>query len=237
MSVTVDGTAEFLRTENGWIGRFGTAVLYFGDKHSSIASAQNTFPDAKFSSLKQVHSDRFVFVKSPNQMPPEADAQISTEKDLALVIQTADCLPILLTDGKMIAAVHAGWRGLEMSIAEKVVKQMRTLGAKPDAIKAVIGPHIAQPSFEVGRDVSERLLSVYRKLAFNPHPLGVPSETDPQKRYVDLSVLAKAQLIQAGVPEKSISIFKADTFKDETFFSYRRDKEAPGRQLSFVVLR
>ncbi len=236
MSVTIDGTAQFLRTQNGWMARVGTAVMFFGDKNSHIESLRTLVPDAEFNFLKQVHSDRITIVNEVSDTIVEADAQIANSKDIALGIQTADCVPVLISNGSMIAAIHAGWRGLESSIVEKTVKQMRTMGAKPDTLQAAIGPHIAKNSFEVGRDVAERLLSVYRKLAFNPCPLAFP-HSDESKRYVDLSVLAQAQLIQAGIPEKNVTVLRTDTLKDQDFFSYRRNKESAGRQISFIVLR
>lgn len=236
MSVEVEGTTKFLKIDGGWMARVGNSVMFFGDKTSTTETLRKLVPDIQFNFLKQVHSDRIMLVSEPGENMFEADSHITRAKNVALGIHTADCLPVLVTNGTMVAAIHAGWRGLENSIVEKTVMQMRAMGAKPDAFKAAIGPHIAKDSFEVGRDVSERLLNVFRKLAFNPYPMGYP-HADANKRYVDLSVLAQAQLIQAGVPEKSISIFKTDTFKNQDFFSYRRNKETVGRQISFIVLR
>ena len=236
MSVEVQGPIQFQNTDHGWVAKSGNAIMFFGDKTSSPEAIKNVVPDISFSFLKQIHSDRILMVNVASQETPEADAQISLQKNIGLAIQTADCVPILITDGKFIAAIHAGWRGLETSIAEKTVKQLRSMGAAPENLKAVIGPHIARQSYEVGRDICDRLLTVFRKLAYNPYPLGYPHE-DAQKRYVDLGVLAQAQLIQAGVPEKEVTLLRADTFKDENFHSYRRNKEAAGRQISFIVLK
>ena len=236
MSVELQGPIQFQKTDHGWVAKSGNAIMFFGDKTSSPESIKNVVPEVSFNFLKQIHSDRILMVNVPSTETPEADAQISSQKNIALAIQTADCVPILITDGKFIAAIHAGWRGLETSIAEKTVKHLRMMGAAPGNLKAVIGPHIARQSYEVGRDVCDRLLTVFRKLAYNPYPLGYPHE-DEQKRYVDLGVLAQAQLIQAGVPEKEVTLLRTDTFKDENFHSYRRNKETAGRQISFIVLK
>lgn len=235
MSIMIEGPIEMLRTKQGWVGRLGPATVFFGDKTATPEVAQKVVPDVKLNSLRQIHSDRIQLVTQPTANALEGDAQISREKNIALAIQTADCLPVMITDGKWIAAVHAGWRGLEADILQKTVLKMRDLGAIPGNLKAVIGPHIGRKSFEVGRDVSERLLNVYRKLRFNPSPLGQP-HADEAKRYVDMAVLAQAQLIQAGVPELSVSTMRADTFTDAQFHSFRRDKEKAGRMTSFIVL-
>ena len=236
MSIVVEGPSQFLKTEGGWVSRIGSAVLFFGDRNSNVDTLRKLIPDIQFNSLKQVHSDRVVMASEPAQGAVEADAHFTKNKFLALAINTADCLPILISNGTMVAAIHAGWRGLEASIVEKTITEMRAMGAKPNDFKAAIGPHIGKDSFEVGRDVADRLLSVYRKLAYNPRPLGFP-HADESKRYVDLSVLAEAQLIQAGVPEKQITVIREDTFKNEDFHSYRRNKDSAGRQISFIVLR
>lgn len=232
----IEGPIELLKTkQGGWAGKLGPATVFFGDNKVTLEAAQKLIPDVNLSLVKQIHSDRIHLITHPGEATIEGDAQISREKNVGLAIQTADCLPVMITDGKWIAAVHAGWRGLEADILQKTVLKMRDLGAVPGNLKAVIGPHIGRKSFEVGKDVSERLLNVYRKLRYNPSPLGQP-HADETKRYVDLAVLAQAQLIQGGVPELQVSTMRADTFTDKQFHSYRRDKDKAGRMISFIVL-
>lgn len=244
MNIQIEGPSAFLKTDGGWIGRIGTATVFFGDKTSTLAKLQGTHPAARFTFLNQIHSDLIHQVDEvPATIPtnftagdwPEGDAHITTLKNVALCIRTADCVPVLISTGKMVAALHAGWRGLEFEIIQKAVLKMRALGAEPRDLKAVVGPHIGKASFEVGRDVSEKLNTVYRKLRYNPAPITYTHPTDPDKRMVDLGLLAHAQLIQGGVSEKAVTLLKADTFAETSFRSYRRDKTAE-RQISFISL-
>ncbi|MCM2280209.1 MAG: peptidoglycan editing factor PgeF [Bdellovibrionaceae bacterium] len=244
MTMKTDGATSFLRTESGWIGKIGRALLFFGDKTSSVASLRAQFPSAQLAFLNQVHSDRVHAQVHPSDNArnefsasdwPEGDAHITTESQVALCVRTADCLPVLITSGKMIAAIHAGWRGVESEIIFKTVLKMRELGANPNDMLAVIGPHIEKNSFEVDRDVAEKLNVVFRKLRFNPAPISYPHPTVATKRLVDLSTLAHAQLVQGGVHEHSVTLLRADTLASPDFHSFRRDR-GPGRQISCILL-
>lgn len=244
MSIQIEGPSAFLRADGGWVGKIGNALVFFGDKGSDLTRLQKAHPVFKFAFLNQVHSDMIHAANAPPpESPakftaadwPEADAHISTQTNLALCIRTADCVPVMVTTGKMIAAVHAGWRGLESEIIQKTILMMRAAGAETRDMKAVIGPHIGRASFEVGRDVSEKLNTVFRKLRYNPAPISYPHTSDGDKRTVDMSILAHAQLIQGGVSEKAVTIVKADTFADRQFHSFRRDK-GDGRQISFIAM-
>lgn len=244
MSVRIDGSSAFLRTDGGWIGKIGGAILFFGDKNSDLPSLRRRHPNASFAFLNQVHSDQIHGVadapaKTPDTFTacdwPEADAHVTSRKSIALCVRTADCVPVLIASSDSVAAVHAGWRGLESEIIQKTILKMRANGVATRDLKAVIGPHIGEKSFEVGRDVSERLNAVFRKLRYNPAPISRPHPADPEKRRIDMSTLAQAQLIQSGVPEEAVTTFRADTFTDPEFHSFRRDKTA-GRQISFILM-
>lgn len=97
----------------------------------------------------------------------------------------------------------------------------------------MIAPHTGKASFEVGRDVAENLNVVFRKLRFNTSPITFPHKT-PDKRMVEMSILAQAQLIQGGLPENPIIVAKADTFKNSSFWSFCRDR-SDARQTSLNV--
>ena len=114
--------------------------------------------------VQQHHTDDVYVVESPfpSDNAPIADSLVTTHSGLVLGILTADCAPILLADphARVIAAVHAGWRGACGKIVENTLEAMRSLGASPENIKAAIGPCIAQCSYEVGGDFVENLLSL-----------------------------------------------------------------------------
>ncbi len=112
-------------------------------------------PDATLVTLYQVHSAQAVTVTTPWPIPenPKADAMVTDLPGIALGILTADCAPILLADpqARIIGAAHAGWNGALSGVVESVVAAMGRLGARPERIRAAIGPCISQNAYESKR--------------------------------------------------------------------------------------
>ncbi len=127
-----------------------------------LKNRQNFFAALKASdmrviALRQIHSDIVHVVNAANSQPsaeaPKGDALITNQPGLLLVVQTADCVPILLADKKRhaIAAIHSGWRGTLQRIAEKTLGRMQMeFGTRPQDVVAALGPGIGQCCFEVG---------------------------------------------------------------------------------------
>lgn len=162
---------------------------------------------------RQVHSANVVMVDRPFQGdPPEADALITTVPGLLLGVLTADCVPVLLssTQGNIVAAVHAGWRGASGGILEATVEQMRGLGAKN--IIAALGPCIWQESYEVSQEFYDNLPSA--SSFFAPSPL-------VNHWQFDLPGYVMSRLKIAKVDQISPSPVNTFTNPDR-FFSYRR---------------
>src|SRR5690606_4304001 len=86
------------------------------------------------------------------EVPPDADAACTRQADAVCAVMTADCLPVLFCDdaGTVVAAAHAGWRGLSAGVLERTVMGM---GVAPDTIQAWLGPAIGPGAFEVGGEV------------------------------------------------------------------------------------
>jgi YfiH family protein len=167
--------------------------------------------------LKQVHSARVLRCRAPGEQG-EADALITTTPDLWISIRTADCLPILIADpsARIVAAVHAGWRGTAAGIVSHTVQQMVALGAEPSSLVAAIGPGIAYCCFEVGPEVS-------------PH-FGAEGRT-----CVDLAEANERQLLDAGLDLDRIWVSKLCTkCNPGQFHSFRRDGDAAGRMVSAI---
>lgn len=162
--------------------------------------------------LQQVHSNTCISF-AENYPSQSADAIYSDADNAVCAVLTADCLPILLcsSDGREIAAVHAGWRGLVNGVLASTLARFRV---KPSAIQAYIGPAIARDAFEVGLDVYQQFLPTgwVDDATFRPHI------TD--KWHADLPLLATRALAHLGIQEVVQSRF--DTFSDSRFYSYRR---------------
>ena len=168
------------------------------------------------------------------QSPFNADACVSRTPGLACVIQTADCLPVLLCrdDGSAVAAAHAGWRGLVAGVLGETVTAM---AAETSDISAYLGPAISQQHFEVGGEVRE--LFLVKASSTDQRPTEAcfkPSKMRPGHYYADLYQLARIQLHSLGVTR----IYGGDfcTYADNArFYSYRRQGQT-GRMASVIWL-
>ncbi|RJG06278.1 peptidoglycan editing factor PgeF [Noviherbaspirillum cavernae] len=180
--------------------------------------------------LNQVHGITVVDAATAAGSP-DADASIATEPGVVCVIQTADCLPVLLCDssGRVVGAAHAGWRGLVGGVLENTVARMRNAGA--DDIVAWLGPAIGPQTFEVGEDVVTAFTQ--RDMAMRSAFVAIPSR--PGKYLADIYRLARMVLGKVGVSKVDGGGFCTVNDKDR-FYSYRRDR-VTGRMASLIWLK
>jgi hypothetical protein len=160
----------------------------------------------------------------------EADALVSRDSQRAICVRTADCVPVLLCsgDGRMVAAVHAGWRGIVAGVIPAAVGQMVELGGAADALVAAIGPCIGPAAFEVGPEVLRAFAEGDRTLY-----LRVLSPSAPT---VDLRAAAQAQLIGSGLRPGNIdSTDLCTASRRDEFFSHRRDRGVTGRMAAVIA--
>jgi YfiH family protein len=167
---------------------------------------------------------------------PEGDATVTATPGVICAVLTADCAPILLADPEagVVGAAHAGWKGALDGIVHATVAAMQVLGAEPRRMVAVVGPCIAQTSYEVGADFQDR---------FDHHDPGsarffAPGQ-NPDKRLFDLPAFVLWRLEQAGVADAAWT--GDDTRIDAArFYSNRRaylNGEADfGRLMSTISL-
>ena len=158
---------------------------------------------------------------------PQADACFARHRSAVCVVMTADCLPVLLCDiqGSVVAAVHAGWKGLAAGVIEAAVKEM---DVAPRNLMAWLGPAISQLAFEVGEEVRAAFVAIQPQYAsaFIPGLKG--------KWYADLYALARMRLDALGI----VPVFGGGycTYRErERFFSFRRDRMT-GRMGTFIWL-
>lgn len=176
--------------------------------------------------LRQVHGIAAVDV---NFCPilPEADAAFSRQAGQVCAVMTADCLPVLFCDraGSVVAAAHAGWRGLLAGVLEETIRSMAVPAAD---LLAWLGPAIGPLAFEVGDEVRAAFVARNPEAAaaFAPHASG--------KWLADIYLLARQRLCAAGVCEISGGTRCTASEKD-AFFSYRRDA-VTGRMASLIWL-
>jgi YfiH family protein len=174
--------------------------------------------------LRQVHGRRVVTADEIT-VPPEADASVARHPGTVCAIMIADCMPVLLTDrdGTVVAAAHAGWRGLANGVLEAAVSAM---DIAPENVLAYLGPGIGPAAFEVGGDVFE---------AFRAHDGEAASAfvaQRPGKWLANLFLLAQRTLARAGVTRVYGEV-QCTYSNPQRFFSYRRDR-VTGRMAALI---
>lgn len=228
LSTTCDGGAA---------GAFDAGPARVADAADPAAISANRVRLASFFPaapvyLHQVHGTRVVEIDRGNagaalDDPPEADAAVVREPGIAIAVRAADCLPVLFADraGSVVAAAHAGWRGLAAGVLEATVQAMRV---DPRGIVAWIGPAIGPRAFEVGADVFDAFVAQERADASCFAPLR------EGKWLADLPALARGRLARAGVDRVAGGGWC--TLEDAArFHSWRRDRGA-GRMATAVAL-
>ncbi len=201
--------------------------------------------------LRQCHSDGVVCLDrvAPGDLPVEGDAVITRRSGLLLAVQVADCLPVLIVDKakRVLAAVHAGWRGLLAGVVPKTLEAMQSRYASdPRHCLAVIGPSIGPCCYEVGPDVAmpfEEAFPGHPQLWRNFQPPGRalsagtgPSDAPPNhRRMLDLSAACRCQLETAGLPDRSVfSHPPCTSCHRDVFYSYRAEGRGTGRMLAAI---
>jgi polyphenol oxidase len=150
---------------------------------------------------------------------PTADILVTTALDTTLAILVADCVPLALLDpeARVLAAVHAGWRGTAAGASTRALQAMEALGARPERVVAFIGPGAHPAQYQVGEEVRRALT-----LAVAPHGLlpEVARPDGPGHWRVDLMAANRQQLLLAGVSDTHI-LDCGVTTADDDYFSHR----------------
>ena len=170
---------------------------------------------------RQVHGDRVITVGGGVADAAEpADAVLTATHGIAPTVITADCLPIVIASSGAVAAVHAGWRGLEAGLISKAVVALRELGG--GVINAAIGPAAGVCCYEVGEDLHR---------SFRAH-----CQDFRRGRNLDLKAIARVQLMEAGVARIHDAEICTICGDPKLTFSYRREGSETGRQAAIAWL-
>ena len=221
----------YTTTRAGGVSVTPFASLNVGDHVGDIpASVNHNRARLPFSEhihwLKQVHGDRVVTLPTP---VCEADAAISRTPGAFCAVMTADCVPILVSNlsGTEVAAIHAGWKGLESGIIANTINAMHS---DASALIAWIGPAISADNYEVDNKLAQRFYDV---------PNAVLTKA-ADKALLDLPLIAQWQLCHAGV-SKVVQSQHCTYADDARFYSHRRathaGQSATGRIVSVIGIR
>lgn len=191
-------------------------------------------PGAELVTVYQVHSADCVVATAPwpDGERPHADALVTSRPGLLLGVVTADCAPVLLADADagVIGAAHAGWKGALGGVTDAAIAAMEGLGARLEKIAAVVGPCIAQASYEVDDAFRDR---------FGPDAAGFFAPGAPGHWQFDLERYVAHRLTATGIG--AVERLGLDTYSDPArFYSFRRATHRGeanyGRQISLIGL-
>mgnify|MGYP002780639670 CR=1 FL=1 len=227
---------------NGGAHQFGFGGPGEGEAVAALraAAAAAIKPGGRLAAPHQVHSPDVVTVREAWDDSaagrPVADAVVTATPGIVLGIVTADCGPILFADREagVVGAAHAGWRGAVEGVLANTVAAMEALGARRERIAAVLGPTIAQTSYEVDPPFRERFHADADRF-FAP----APDREGTARWHFDLPGFVLARLDGAGLVK--IADIGRDTFSHiARYHSHRRSTQAReanyGRQISMIAL-
>lgn len=186
-------------------------------------------PNRRIASPRQVHGRQVVDADVADDS--EADAVISEHRNTIAAIRTADCVGILLAcpDSGLVAAIHAGWRGLVADAPAAAVNLLcERAGSTPRRLLAAIGPAIGPEVYEVGPEVA----SEFENSGLAPCVL-----TGWERPHLDLHQAARIRLIDTGIPAEQVDGKPLCTHQDGRFFSYRGEGPQSGRMLAGISPR
>ncbi len=191
--------------------------------------------------VNQIHSNQVLVIDGENKIHgkqnlPKADAIVTSVEKLIIAIVTADCAPIVIKDesAKVVAIIHAGWPGAKSGVIKNAVEEMKKLGAKPQEMKAFIGPMIHQKSYQISQEFYDDFLQDDK----NNVKFFVKDSVEG-KFLFDLVAFVEEKLKQLGVVK--IDNVNIDTYSNfEKFASYRKachqGKKSGGRNVSIAMI-
>lgn len=225
----------------------------------ALAGSKKSAAKLRLVTLKQIHSDAIHTVTDVPARPLKGDALVTDAPGLVLAVQTADCIPILLADPKrrVVAAVHAGWRGTLARIVMKTVGRMQMLcGTRPADVRAALGPGVGRCCYPVGLEVVQKFNAQFAAAQDwfdgpfdrlvsddSPNPLQwlnqMPPGHQPPAPTANLDLVAanRWQLLDAGLKPGSISASDLCTAcRTDLLFSYRAERGLTGRLLGAIAI-
>ena len=221
---------------------------FFGTRRSSLqvtpgrssqpATDRRSRTASAVISVKQVHGTDVLVVDRPVRQDEafegEWDAVVTDQPGVMVTVRTADCVPVLLHDPtrRVVAAIHAGWRGAVAGIVPKTVALLTTrFGAKVEGLRMAIGPSAGPCCYEEDEPVLARLRAAFSDWETVVQPVG------RSKAYLNLRDFIRRQAMAEGLPVRHVTTVNACTIcHPDLFYSYRREGVVNATMVSGIVL-
>lgn len=212
------------------------------EKNRSLLAEALHIPEANVVVPNEVHGNLVKVVDRETLLIPMADrdeylkcdALVTDCPDVCLGVTVADCVPVLLYDepGGVIAAAHAGWKGIVSRVLDETVKVMEHMNGKdPSSLYAEIWPSISAPCFEVGEEVVDRFASVFS----HDEMSSIVLRSGYPKPHINLREAVRLRLLSLGMPAQHVWCHAGCTYSETRFFSARRDGFSCGRMVAGIL--
>lgn len=239
VSQKAEGAALVIEEGLGWLAAFASAAEVPNPlpalelaEHASAWARRTLGRDVPVLYADQQHTAVIFTFAAHQPLAPQphcvgvCDGLLTADRGVVLTVRTADCLPVVVAGGGVVAALHCGWRSLAGDILGKCVRRFLTeFGVEARELRAVIGVGIGPCHYTVGREVATALAAV-----------PVVGEAWCAEGRVDLAAWARGRLVAAGVSRGAIRTLAGCTACSAHHHSFRRDGAAAGRQWAAVVL-
>ncbi len=216
-------------------------AFHVGDDAGDVVKNHRLLADAlgydctKLVHMRQIHSDIVVIVDPKVHdfaHPPECDALITDLPGIPLMVMTADCTPVLFFDPvqNVIAVAHAGRAGALKNIVAKTVRMMgENYGSRPEEIRVALGPSIQSCCYEVGEAIGKEV---------GEGPYGFAVVIRGGKYFLEVNAIIHKQLEDIGILQSHIDDLNiCNACENETYFSYRADRQKTGRIAGVIMLK
>jgi YfiH family protein len=232
---TATGMIHAFTTRQGGLGARNNDIKH-PDDWKAVAQAFGICID-RVVTADQVHGENIVAVNDLNVLnvrTVHADALITDVPGIAVGVETADCVPILLFDPvkPAVGAVHAGWKSTVKKIVQKTVHRMHEeFGSEPARLIAAIGPAIGPECYEVDERVMERVREAFSFW----NKVSTPRGNDHWS--LDLPAANKLELLQIGLAEQNVhALGLCTSCRRDLFYSFRAEGKT-GRMLSVIMIK
>ena len=237
----IDGLRHLITTRHGGVSKSTFTSLNLGfhvnddaaavQKNRRLLAKAADFEIGNLVAAQQVHSDQIYIVQKQDSgrgaldwetAIADTDALITAEENIPLLIQVADCAPVLLVDAnaRVLATAHAGWRGAVAGIAGKTMRKMEDISADPKSTFAGIGPCLCTKCLEVGEEVADLVTPHYPEAV----------RTSSKKPHLDLREMIRQDLINAGLKADHIEAMQeCPRCNTQKYFSHRGENGNTGR--------
>jgi polyphenol oxidase len=230
-----NGMIHAFTTRQGGLGARNNGIRH-PDDWKAVARAFGVSID-RVVTVEQVHGENIVAVDDLNfrdVRTVHADALVTSVPGIAIGVETADCVPVLLFDPlkPAVAAVHAGWKSTVKKIVQKTVHRMHEeFGSEPARLIAALGPAIGSECYEVDERVMERVREAF---SFG-NEVSAPRGNDHWS--LDLVKANRLELLQIGLAEQNVhTLGLCTSCRRDLFYSFRAEGRT-GRMLSVIMIK